>query len=216
MDFELDFKLDFEEEKIEEHTKQETDIKKKKIHTHKTGKRHVSRKYTSETILSNSLPWQFEDGECYHCISMGDVDSFSYCKHVLKSHKFDSLLLSTWCMAGEDVEEIESYLERGILKNVDFYVGEIFPKTYKMVYEMVLKLSDKYGSRCCIFRNHSKVMVLKSNKLSCVIESSANINTNPRVEQTVITFDSDLADFYIDFYENINNFNQENDKTWKK
>lgn len=161
------------------------------------------------------LPWHFEDGDCYHCISFGDVDSFSYAKHIIKSTPIDYVLLSTWCMAGEDVGEIAEMLERGIIKHCDFYLGEIFEKSYAEVYDKVIELSRRFGCRCCIFRNHSKVFVLQGQQ-SFVIESSANMNTNPRTENTVITCDAGLAEFYKDFYSGIVNFNKHNDETWVK
>ena len=40
-----------------------------------------------------------------------------------------------------------------------------------------------------------------------VIESSANINTNPRTEQTAITADAGLFTFYADFFNGIESFN---------
>ena len=47
-----------------------------------------------------------------------------------------------------------------------------------------------------------------------VIESSANVNTNPRTEQTCITIDTGLARFYKEFYDEINNFTKDFDN-WK-
>ncbi|MFP3153113.1 hypothetical protein LQZ18_01520 [Lachnospiraceae bacterium ZAX-1] len=47
-----------------------------------------------------------------------------------------------------------------------------------------------------------------------MIESSANINTNPRTEQTVITLDTGLAKFYKDFYDGIISF-ERNFDDWK-
>ena len=43
-------------------------------------------------------------------------------------------------------------------------------------------------------------------RFAFAIESSANVNTNPRCEQTVITIDRGLAEFYKDFYDGINDF----------
>lgn len=186
-----------EEESTEEKTK-----------THKSGKRHITRKASSERVLEEVLPWQFEDGDCYHCISQGDVDSFSYFKHILKSNKFDYALISTWCAAAEDFKEIENYIDRGFLKKIDFYVGEIFEKSYPEAFERATRIVQKCGGRLCIFRNNSKVMVLKGD-VSFVVESSANLNTNPRCENTVVTCDKKLAEFYIDFYKKIKNFKKE-------
>jgi len=50
--------------------------------------------------------------------------------------------------------------------------------------------------------------------LEAAIESSANINTNPRTEQTVITVDTGLARFYKDFFDGIKSF-ERNFDDWK-
>ena len=204
-DFDFDFSFDDDEKKEEK-----SSVKKGKV-SHRLGKRHICRKASSEKVLEDILPFHFDENDCYHVISQGDIDSFSFCKHLVKAEKFDYLLLSTWCAAGEDFLEIQSWLRRGILKRVDFYVGEIFQKQYPDVFNLAMEIKEEFGSRVCIFRNHSKVMVLTGQDKSAVIESSANINTNPRTEQTVITFDKELADFYINFYKGINNFNKDGD-----
>ena len=57
-----------------------------------------------------------------------------------------------------------------------------------------------------MFRNHAKVMILLGERFDAVIESSANVNTNPRTEQTVITVDSELARWYKEFFDGIKSF----------
>lgn len=90
-----------------------------------------------------------------------------------------------------------------------FYVGEIFQGSYADVYLYLKKVAERFGSRVCIFRNHAKVMAGFGNAFDFVIESSANINTNPRTEQTCITIDTGLARFYKEFYDEINNFTKD-------
>lgn len=58
-----------------------------------------------------------------------------------------------------------------------------------------------------MFRNHSKVAVLLGPRFDCVVTSSANINTNPRTENTVITCDRDVALWYKDYFDGIHPFN---------
>lgn len=121
---------------------------------------------------------------------------------------------STWCMAITDVKEVEKWLERKDIGRADFYVGEIFQGSYADVYLYLKKVAERFGSRVCIFRNHAKVMAGFGNAFDFVIESSANINTNPRTEQTCITIDTGLARFYKEFYDEINNFTKDFDN-WK-
>jgi hypothetical protein len=167
----------------------------------------------SQAALDDVLPWHFEDGEAWHVISAGDVDSLTYLRHVVKQQKLDYVLLSTWCMAVEDANEMMEWLDRGLVKRFDFYVGEIFKNGYRGCRGVLDQICEKCDGRVARFRNHSKLMVAYGERFDCVIESSANVNTNPRTEQTCITVDSALCDFYKDYFDEINDFDG-NYKTW--
>jgi len=60
-------------------------------------------------------------------------------------------------------------------------------------------LHRRRGGRVAMFRNHAKIYCGFGERFDFVIESSANINTNPRTENTVITIDTGLAKFYKSF-----------------
>ena len=65
-----------------------------------------------------------------------------------------------------------------------------------------------------MFRNHSKIFAGFGKDLGgfdFVIESSANVNTNPRTENTVITINGELARFYKEFFDGINSFSKDFD-----
>ena len=57
-----------------------------------------------------------------------------------------------------------------------------------------------------MFRNHAKVFCGFGERFDFTIESSANVNTNPRTENTVITLDTGLALFYKEFFDGIVSF----------
>lgn len=168
--------------------------------------RHQMRRILSEAALERELPWHFEQGTSYHCVSWGDVDALTYLRVIVKQQRVKFCILSTWCMASEDVREIREWIERGLIGRVDFYVGEIFKASYYRQYEELQDLCRTLGGKVSIFRNHSKVMVIFGERFDAVVESSANINTNPRVEQCVITVDSELAAWYKNFFDGIKSF----------
>ena len=171
------------------------------------GHRYHFRKVASEKALLGALDWHFREGDCYHCFSFGDVDSLTYFKHVLRQQRVLYLALSTWCMAGEDVDDLTEWHRRGLLDRVDFFVGEIFPGSYANVYARVKALGDECGGRVVCFRNHAKVMAVVGERFDCLIESSANVNTNPRSENTVLTVDRQLVAQYVDLLNGIQPFN---------
>lgn len=186
----------------------------KKVKASRTKGRHFTKRILSELNLEQVLPWHFEKGAAYHCISWGDVDSLTYLRVIVKQQRLEYVVLSTWCMAITDVKEVEKWLERGDVGRIDFYVGEIFQASYFEVYLALKELVDRYGARVCVFRNHAKVMAGFGDDFDFVIEGSANVNTNPRTEQTCITIDTELAYFYKEFFDDVNSFNQDFEN-WK-
>jgi hypothetical protein len=172
--------------------------------------RYLYRRAFSESQLLDAVGIDFKDGESYHCITAGDVDSLSYLKCVLRQQNLDYCLFSTWCMAGEDVLQFEDYLKRGKIKKLDAYVGEIFPGTYKFEYQKLKEVFEKYKcGRIAVFKNHAKIYAGYGNKFHFGIETSANINTNPRTENGCITISKDIFEFYKNYFDKIISFEKE-------
>jgi len=169
----------------------------------KSRTRHEIRRANAEAHLADLLPSRFEPGDSWHVISRGDIDALSYLRHALAgvSH-FDHVLISTWCIAKADLQEIATWIDAGRIDQFDLYAGEIFPSQYGDEYESMLEMCKTYGCRMVIARNHSKITLARNvgESYSLVIESSANVNTNPRIEQSAIHASADLFDFYMEFF----------------
>ena len=155
----------------------------------------------SEAKLDEALDWHMEDGTAYHAISFGDVDSLSYLRHIVKQQRLRYAMVSTWCMAKCDAEEMLAWAKRGDVQRFDFYVGELFKNGYRGCLDVLDKICEETGGRVARVRNHSKLVVFIGERFSGAIESSANLDTNPRIEQTCITINRELADFYKSFFD---------------
>jgi len=107
------------------------------------------------------------------------------------------------------VLDLKKWHERGLVGRVDFFLGEIFKGSYPEVYDTVKAFIAEENGRMVIFRNHSKVMAIQGERFDCLIESSANINTNPRSENTVVTIDRELVATYIKLFGEIQPFNKD-------
>lgn len=167
---------------------------------------HIYRRAFGETQLLDVFTEPLQEGYSYHTISGGDVDSLSFLKIVLRNQDLDYLLFSTWCMAQEDVFQFRDWIEAGKIKHLDAYVGEIFPNQYRQEYALLQKVITPDIGRIAVFKNHAKVYAGTGSKFSFAIESSANINTNPRTEQTAIHLDKKLFEFYKEYYDGIRSF----------
>lgn len=174
-------------------------------------KRFEYRRAFSEVKLLEAMEYvKLENGTVYNFITAGDVDSLSYLKIVLNQHDLDYMLLSTWCMAAEDILQIQQWHEAGKIKKFDMYLGEIFPNSYKIEWGMVKRFYEKNPDvgRAAVFRNHSKIYAGYNigDDFYFGIQTSANINTNPRTENGCITVDKGLFDFYKAYFDGIQSF----------
>lgn len=172
------------------------------------------RRTKSELQLAKVLPVEIEIDDSWHVITQGDIDSLSFLSHIVNHEPLDYVLFSTWCMAIEDVNQFEDWIDNGRIGRLDCYVGEIFPGQYSDAYKQLCIVAKKAGGRVAVFRNHAKVFAGINSRFAFVIESSANINTNPRCEQTAIHASSDLFYFFKQFFDGVISFTRDFD-TWK-
>lgn len=183
----------------------------KSVKVKKAKNEHAMRRVLSELALEKELEWHFENGVTYHCLSYGDVDALTYFRCIVKQQHVKYALTSTWTMALEDIAEIRQWIENGYVDRVDFYVGEIFKAGYRRQYDELISLCRKFGGRVCMLRNHSKVMVILGDRFDVLIESSANLNGNPRIENTAITVNRELALWYKEQFDGFSSFDRDFD-----
>ena len=208
------------EEPQEEKTAPETTGKTSmRCHTVRGKRIFDVRRFNSEAALLESMPWHFQPGATYHVISGGDCDALTFLRHVVRQQRLEFCLVSSWCYGVEDVTEMGRWLDCGAVGRFDFYCGEIAKASYAMCAEELGAIARKGGGRLGVFRNHSKVMAFYGEKFDGAILSSANVNTNPRTENTVISCETGVADFYKAFFDDINPFNYKdfpNFQPWRR
>lgn len=169
------------------------------------------RRAFSEAAMLDALTpplFRFEEGVSYNFITAGDVDSLTYLKVVLLHQDLDHCLCSTWCMAAEDILQLIEWHEAGKIRRLDVYVGEIFPNQYRIEWQMLRGFYRDHpdAGRVAVFRNHSKIFAGKGKEFSFGIQTSANINTNPRTENGCVTISDELYRFYKDYFDGIISF----------
>ena len=186
----------------------------RKARSVKTQSRIYARRASSEQTLSEILPEDIADGESWHVLSSGDVDALSFASYIVKRHHVEYMAFSTWCMAMPDVEVMGEWLDSGQVNRIDAYVGEIFPGTYGREFKELCKTVAPQGGRVSVFRNHSKVFLIKCADKSFVIQGSANINTNPRCENNVMTCSDELYQHHKRYFDEIRAFNKSDFPDW--
>ena len=111
-------------------------------------------------------------------------------------------------MAAEDILQFEAWLQAGRIGHLDAYLGEIFPNSYRVEYQLLKDVFARNtgGGRIAVFKNHSKIYAGVGPKFAFAVETSANINTNPRTENGCITIDQGIYEFYREYFDGIKSF----------
>lgn len=177
-----------------EETTAETTAQAKRAHRRtkectELSQRYEYRRAFSEVKLLEAMQYvKLQDHTTYNFITAGDVDS----------------------LAAEDILQVRQWYEQGRIKKLDMYLGEIFPGSYKIEWQMVQKFYQEHpeAGRAAVFKNHSKIYAgcNYDEGFYFGIQTSANINTNPRTEQGSITVDKGLFEFYKDYFDGIRSF----------
>lgn len=72
-------------------------------------------------------------------------------------------------------------------------------KKYKY-YENFKSLCVSNGWKYVVVNNHSKILLFNTDRGKFVIETSSNLNENPKIEQFSFEKDDKLFDFYTDVF----------------
>ena len=141
-------------------------------------------------------------GKSYHIITGGAIDLICHLYWLLRHWPhMKKVLISAWAISGRDILFLEKLLKDGQIDRVELLVGDIFPTKYKMEWKKLMEIYDS-GGLSAVYKStiHSKLLLMEADDgTKLVIESSANCNMNPRVEQSCVTVSEKLYDFYFTY-----------------
>ncbi len=127
-------------------------------------------------------------------ITAGQFSAIDALEYLASEMQDADISVSTWTTGIYDVQRSKLLQEKGNIKSIRFLLDRAtFEKSPKYAAPMI----DAFGVdsfRCMSI--HSKVIIVKGVKNSCVFRSSMNLNKNLRTEQ----FDIDVSDVITGFY----------------
>ena len=141
-------------------------------------------------------------GKSYHILTGGQIDLICHLRWLMRHWPhMKKVLISAWAISGADILLLERWLKNGEIDRVELLVGDIFPTKYKMEWKKLMEIYDS-GGISAVYKAtiHSKLLLMEADDgTKLVIESSANCNMNPRVEQSCVTVSDKLYDFYFTY-----------------
>lgn len=176
------------------------------------GARHFWKKAKDPIVLADSVKgWDFKEGDCYHCMTIGMVDSLTWLRIMLQLQTAKYIAISTYALFEGAVCEMFQAWERGRFQRIDFYLGDNVRDRHPETYRRIKELLPSCGGRLVVFQNHTKVIAIEGDRFDVLIESSANMNENliPHFEQTCVTVSRDLVRHTIDTLGEVQPINKE-------
>jgi len=174
-----------------------TDPKTVRIHLKARKKNSVKQDHLAEMLTTLPQP-----GTSYHVISSGNFDFWTYVPHIVNlAGHIDDFYCSTWTLNRYVAEEmLELFDQKKILK-INMLTGLYFKRRESAVYATLLQGLVERGQRYIAFLNHTKIMLLEKDPDYFVIEGSANLTANPRVEQFILSNHKGLYNFHKEWME---------------
>lgn len=156
-------------------------------------------------------------GECYKFISLtGGFASVHFIKVVAENEPIEELTASTLRVGEKQFTYLSKLCDRGRLQKATFFVGSIMKEdTNKELdkYDYFTKfaeVSERHGWESVVTNNHSKVILMRTAKNHYVLESSSNLNENPKIEQYSFENCAELYEFYHKFFNALKTVNSKN------
>jgi hypothetical protein len=166
---------------------------------------HVIREKQAVERLMPTLPTD----EIVRMISFGGFSSIGFIKRVADEVVIDRLTVSTLAVGAKQAEVLDVLARNGRIKDAEFFVGSVMEmdkrskKTRKNIRDRAFtlkKICENNGWNAVFCKNHSKVILMDTGKGQYVLETSSNLNENPKFEQFSFERNKTLYEFYDEFF----------------
>ena len=166
-------------------------------------------------ILEQCLPLK---NECIKLISFdGGFSSISFISLVARKEKIKELIASTLRIGEKQFIHLAKLKQAGKLDEATFFLSSIMKEDkkkkdkydYYSKFEEICKMNDWEK---IVINNHSKIILMHTEDNYYVLETSSNLNENPKIEQYSFENDKILYDFYYNFFKILKG-RAENDST---
>ena len=141
-----------------------------------------------------------EKNMCEMVLSNGSFSLIDLLDYIVEFTGKASMDISTWIASYASIKHVEEFLEENKINSFRFIFDSGILRTRKDFIHKVLK---DHGDIIAITSNHSKVTCIYNDKYNFVIETSANLNKNNRLENFKVIENKEYCDFYRSVFDEI-------------
>lgn len=140
-------------------------------------------------------------GLCVHYVSDGDWSMHDLVMELIKKYQPADVFITTYALREFPMRQLVLAQDRGDINKIfmllDYRAKARTPEVFHLAAQNVNKI--------VMTSIHAKVSVIKSPSGCVSIVGSANWTQNPRIEAGVISLDTAIADFHIEWIEKVMN-----------
>ena len=158
---------------------------------------------TGTKMLAEIMP-EVAENKAYTFISVkGGFSSINFIDYIAKKSEIDELTVTTLAVGRKHIR----HLDKLPIKKAKFICSGIFEKRGLAkeydYYDTFKTICENHGWEYSNVNNHSKVILMRSAGKKYVLETSSNLNENPKIEQFCFQIDEKLYDFYYEFFKRL-------------
>ena len=164
---------------------------------------HIMReKHALESILT-SPPTK---DEIIKLVSCGVFSAIGVIKYIADFEVIEHMDVSSFAVGAKHAETLSVLHDQGRIKTARFFVGNIMKTDGNRDGNRIDRsaalnnVCEKCGWNQIVCKNHSKIILMKTAKNYYVVETSSNLNENPKFEQFSFENNKTLYEFYREFF----------------
>lgn len=146
------------------------------------------------------------ENECFKFISTGGFSTICFINFIAGITKINNLYVSTLRVGKKELKMLDYLHKQNKLGYMHFIVGSLMSNDSAKVkkygyYENLEKVCEDNGWKVTPSKNHSKVLLFDTDVGKYVIETSSNLNENPKIEQFSFEKSEELYNFYKQIFD---------------
>jgi len=156
-------------------------------------------------ILDSTLPTD----DVIKLISFtGGFASISFIGYVVEKENILELTASTLRIGEKQFNYLAELQEAGKLFKATYFISPFMRQDQKLqdkynYYKHFNEVCLRYNWEKVVVNNHSKIILMRTENNYYVLETSSNLNENPKIEHYSFENDKELYDFYYDFFQQL-------------
>lgn len=194
-DFDLDLDFSFDDDKIDDEFVLNT----------KTKKRIFFDLERSFELLKKSLELPTIDEEIRLISPAGGWSSCSLIMFIADKEVIEELTITTLRVGVKEMQALIDLYDEDRIKYIHIIMSKVAKANKIYVYHnQIRSIIDSRNVKISYINNHSKVILAKTKENYYVIETSSNLNENPKIEQFIVCNDKNIYEYYLKAFKKLN------------